>query len=168
MKTVLLLGSGMCSHPIIEYLDRHGYKVYVGSRSRRDDKLSNTKQAEWVEIDIETEAGEAAMDVYSAKVDVIVSLLPYVFHPKAASFALKHKKHFLTASYVSDGIRALQDDFKKAGLIMINEMGVDPGTDHMSMREVVERVHKNGGKITYFTSYAGGLPAPDCDDNPFR
>lgn len=98
----------------------------------------------------------------------MVSLLPYVFHPLVAKAALKANKHFLTASYVSDGIRALQDEFKQKGLVTINECGVDPGTDHASMRAIVERVHAAGGKITYFTSFAGGLPAPECDDNPFR
>lgn len=106
--------------------------------------------------------------VECAKADVVVSLLPYVFHPLVAKAALKANKHFLTASYVSDGIRALQDEFKAKGLVTINECGVDPGTDHASMRAIVERVHAAGGKITYFTSFAGGLPAPECDDNPFR
>ena len=167
-KSVLLLGSGMCSHPIIAYLDKHGFQVYVGSRSKRDDKLRDTEKATWVEIDIETPAGEKAMDEYSPKVDVIISLLPYAFHPKAAKYALKYKKHFLTASYVSDGIRALTKDFEDAGLVCLNELGVDPGTDHMALMPIIERVHRQGGKISYFTSYAGGLPAQECDDNPFH
>ncbi len=160
MKKVLLLGSGMCSKPIIDYLDGHGIDVVVGSRSKGDVKVSGTKHAKWVELDVEKPEGLAALDHWAAQVDAVVSLLPYVFHPVAAQAALKANKHFLTASYVSDGIRALEAEFKAKGLVTINECGVDPGTDHASMRAVVERVHAQGGKITYFTSFAGGLPAP--------
>lgn len=167
MKSVLLLGSGLCSRPIIAYLDEHGYKVVVGSRSKGDVKVAGLKNATWIKLDIETEEGEKTLDEWCPKVDVVVSLLPYVFHPKAATFALKHNRHFLTASYVSDGMRALAGDFKNKGLVQISECGVDPGTDHASMSAVVERVHNAGGKILYFTSFAGGLPAPECNDNPF-
>jgi saccharopine dehydrogenase-like NADP-dependent oxidoreductase len=183
MKKVLLLGSGMCSKPIIDYLDGAGIEVTVGSRSKGDVKVSGTKHAKWVELDVEKPEGLAALDHWATKVDAVVSLLPYIFHPVAAKAALKANKHFLTASYVSDGIRALEAEFKAKGLVTINECGVDPGTDHASMRAVVERVHAQGGKITYFTSFAGGLPAPgqktlfssvspnacgaECNDNPF-
>ncbi len=166
-KQVLLLGSGMCSKPIIDYFDRHGITVVVGSRSRGDAKVSGTKHASWVELDVEKPEGVAALDHWAARVDIVVSLLPYVFHPLAAQAALRAGKHFMTASYVSDGIRALEAEFRAKGLVTINECGVDPGTDHASMRAVVERVHAQGGKITYFTSFAGGLPAPECNDNPF-
>ena len=155
------------SSPIIHYLDDHGFEVIVGSRSKGDVKIAGCKRARWVQLDVEKPEGLAALDEWAARVDVVVSLLPYVFHPTAAKAALKASKHFLTASYVSDGIRALQDEFAAKGLVTVNECGVDPGTDHASMRAVVERVHADGGKITYFTSFAGGLPAPECNDNPF-
>ncbi len=127
MKRVLLLGSGLCSHPIIDYLDRHGFHVTVGSRSKGDVKVQGKKLAKWIELDVEKPQGLLTLDAECEKNDVIVSLLPYVFHPLVAKAALKANKHFLTASYVSDGIRAVQEEFKQRGLVLINECGVDPG-----------------------------------------
>lgn len=93
-------------------------------------------------------------------------MLPYIHHPKAAELAIKHKKHFCTTSYTSDGLKALNEKAKEAGVIMLNECGVDPGTDHMSANKVFDEVHAKGGKIASFLSYAGGLPAPDNNNNP--
>ncbi len=133
---VLLLGSGMCSHPIIAYLDQHGYSVTVGSRTPNSSKLEGAPNARAVELDIETAAGEKTLDELAPTVDAVVSLLPYVFHAKAAAAALKHKKHFLNASYVSDAVRELAPAFASAGLVLACEMGVDPGTDHMSAMQM--------------------------------
>jgi saccharopine dehydrogenase-like NADP-dependent oxidoreductase len=117
-KNVLLLGSGLCSHPIIDYLDRHGFNVTVGSRSKGDVKVAGKKNAHWVELDVETAVGLTTLDSECLKADVVVSLLPFLFHPLVAKAALKANKHFLTASYVSDGIRALQDEFKQKGIVV--------------------------------------------------
>jgi len=85
----------------------------------------------------------------------------------AARVAVKHSKHFFTTSYTTDAMRELNADAKKAGVIIVNECGVDPGTDHMSAMRVIDAARAKGGEITSFTSYCGGLPAPDCNDNPF-
>lgn len=130
-------------------------------------KIAGKRHAEWHELDIEKPEGEALLDALAPRADVLVSLLPYVFHPVVARFALKHNKHFLTASYVSDGMRAVADQFRAKGLVLINECGVDPGTDHASAVPIFKRVHAEGGRVEYFTSFAGGLPAPEANDNPF-
>jgi len=96
----------------------------------------------------------------------VVSMLPYLFHARACEIAIKHKKHFLTTSYVSDAMRALESKAKEAGVILINECGVDPGTDHMSAMRVMDDVQGRGGKIVSFRSFCGGLPAPEDNNNP--
>jgi len=94
-------------------------------------------------------------------------MLPYAFHVLAAEVAIRHKVHFFTTSYVSDDMRKLDEAAKEAGVIVVNECGVDPGTDHMSAMKLIDRVTAEGGVIKSFTSYCGGLPAPKHNDNPF-
>jgi len=110
---------------------------------------------------------EAALEELIRQADLAISLLPYVYHPKVASLCVKHGKHMVTTSYVKDGMRALDAAAKKAGVILLNEIGVDPGIDHMTAMRVIHRVQKSGGEVTSFSSYCGGLPAPEANNNPF-
>lgn len=167
-KSVLLLGSGMCCRPVIHYLSEKGYIVHVGSRTVKKTQaaVDGAANAVAIELDIETPQGEAKMDEILPQVDAVLSLLPYVFHPKAAAYALKYGKHFFTTSYESDAMRQLGPEAQAKGLVFINECGVDPGTDHMSAMRIIDAVRKRGGEITSFTSYCGGLPAPEDNNNP--
>jgi len=113
---------------------------------------------------------------------VLLTQILQLYHAIPAKLAIAHKKHFLTTSYVSDAMKALADDAKKAGVIIINECGVDPGSDHMSAQKIIDEAHQDGGlvrtaadppppaysflQVTYFTSYCGGLPHPKDNDNP--
>jgi saccharopine dehydrogenase-like NADP-dependent oxidoreductase len=94
-------------------------------------------------------------------------MLPYVYHPLVASLCVKHKKHMVTTSYVKDTMLALDGQAKEAGIILLNEIGVDPGIDHMSAMRVIHQVEREGGRIASFLSWTGGLPAPEASDNPF-
>jgi len=96
-----------------------------------------------------------------------ISMLPYVHHPLLAEMALRHGKHFLTTSYVSDAMSALADRARERGVLLMNECGLDPGTDHMSAKRVIDQAHADGGKVVSFLSYCGGLPAPVDNNNPF-
>jgi len=91
-------------------------------------------------------------------------MLPYVYHVSVCKIALKYKKHFLTTSYVSEAMRALEKEAIEAGVLIVNECGVDPGTDHMSAQKLMDSIHAQGGKIEGFTSYCGGLP--EKNNNP--
>jgi saccharopine dehydrogenase (NADP+, L-glutamate forming) len=93
--------------------------------------------------------------------------LPYVYHPLVATLCVKHGKHMVTTSYVKDQMRALDAPAKEAGVILLNEIGVDPGIDHMSAMKVIDGVERQGGRIASFMSWTGGLPAPEANDNPF-
>ena len=98
--------------------------------------------------------------------DLAVSLLPYTYHVKVANHCLKHRKSLVTTSYVSDAMRALDAQAKAAGVTFLNEIGLDPGIDHMSAMKIIHDVQKAGGKVASFMSYCGGLPAPEANDNP--
>jgi len=168
-KTVLILGAGLCSPPVIKYLDQHNYHVIVGNRTKEHaEKITKSlKNAEAIELDIEKPEGVKLLEEITPKVDAIVSMLPYLFHAVAAKIAVANKKHFFTTSYVSDAMKQFDEPAKQAGVVLINECGVDPGTDHMSAMRTIDKVRKEGGKITSFTSFCGGLPAPANNDNPF-
>lgn len=167
MKKVLCLGAGLVARPFIHYLSEHGFHVVVASRtkSKAERLIEGCENAEAVAFNIATD--DKLLEDLITKVDLVCSLLPYTFHVKAAKVAIKHKKSFCTTSYISDEMKALEDDAKKAGIILLNECGVDPGIDHMSAMQIIDHVHNNNGKIVSFTSFTGGLPAPDANNNPY-
>jgi saccharopine dehydrogenase-like NADP-dependent oxidoreductase len=101
-----------------------------------------------------------------AGADLVVSLLPYTYHVRVAEQCVRQGRHLVTTSYVSDGMRRLDAKAREAGVILLNEIGLDPGIDHMSAMRVITRVHEAGGQVKSFRSYCGGLPAPDANDNP--
>ncbi|MFC2121079.1 saccharopine dehydrogenase family protein, partial [Bacteroidota bacterium] len=100
--------------------------------------------------------------------DVIISMLPASFHPEVARMCLDNNKHMLTASYVSEYIRELDKEARQKGIILANELGVDPGIDHMSAMKIIDRIKNKGGKILSFVSNTGGLVAPEYDNNPWN
>jgi saccharopine dehydrogenase-like NADP-dependent oxidoreductase len=167
MKKVLCLGAGLVARPYIQYLSDNGFHVLVASRTKKkaEHLIEGCKNAEAMAFNIDTD--DALLNDLIAKVDLVCSLLPYVYHVKAAKVAIKHKKNFCTTSYISNEMKALESDAKKAGVLLLNECGVDPGIDHMSAMQIIDHVHNNGGKIRSFTSFTGGLPAPDDNNNPY-
>ncbi|MBN1425110.1 saccharopine dehydrogenase NADP-binding domain-containing protein, partial [Candidatus Fermentibacteria bacterium] len=119
-----------------------------------------------VALDVNASGGMAALDALIAQSDVVISLLPYVFHLDVARKCLAHKRHLVTTSYVKPEMQALDGAAKEAGLLFLNELGLDPGIDHMSAMRVIEAVKDGGGTVVSFRSYCGGLPSPDDNDNP--
>ncbi|MGQ9677823.1 MAG: saccharopine dehydrogenase C-terminal domain-containing protein [bacterium] len=165
-KKVLILGAGLVSRPMVRYLLQiAGFEVIVASRtvSKAEDLISGHPKGRALALLIEN---EPELHSLISDVDVVVSLLPYIYHPIIAQHCLVLKKHLVTTSYVSDAMRALSESAAKAGVIFLNEIGLDPGIDHMSAMMIIDRVRNQGGKITSFISSCGGLPAPDANDNP--
>ncbi len=97
--------------------------------------------------------------------DLVISMLPARFHMQVALDAIKYSKHMVTASYISDELKALDDEIKAKGLVFMNEIGLDPGIDHMSAMRIIDRIKNEGAKIILFESFTGGLVAPESDDN---
>lgn len=102
------------------------------------------------------------------KADCVISLLPYALHPTVAEQCIALKTNLVTASYLSEPMKKLHQAAVDAGISVVNEVGLDPGIDHLLAMECFEEVHSGGGKVQSFVSYCGGLPAPECSDNPLR
>ncbi|MDY7042450.1 MAG: saccharopine dehydrogenase C-terminal domain-containing protein, partial [Chloroflexota bacterium] len=168
MKKILVLGAGLVAGPLVRYLmDRPDFHVRVASRtlSKAEQLVGDHPRGEARQLNVRKD--EAALEELIRQADLAVSLLPYVYHPKVARLCVKHGKNMVTTSYVKDAMHALDGAAKEAGVILLNEIGVDPGIDHMTAMRVIHRVQGSGGQITSFSSYCGGLPAPEANTNPF-
>ena len=109
---------------------------------------------------------EAALDAEVERSDLVISLIPYTYHATVIKSAIRKKTNVVTTSYVSPAMQELEPQVKEAGITVMNEIGVDPGVDHLWAIKTIEEVHKEGGKINGFLSYCGGLPAPEASGNP--
>jgi saccharopine dehydrogenase (NADP+, L-glutamate forming) len=167
MKKVLILGAGLVAKPLVRYLlDQPDLHVEVASRtvSKAEKLVAGHPRGVAKELNLKNEEmlkGEVA------KSDLVISMVPYAFHPKVAEFCIGHKKHMVTTSYVSDAMKALDQEARKAGVLILNELGLDPGIDHMEAMRVIHEVHDKGGELISFISFCGGLPAPEANTNPF-
>lgn len=121
------------------------------------------QKANAISLDV---TNKKALDKAVANSDLVISLIPYTYHVDVVKSAIKNKKHVVTTSYTSPAMLELEDQVKKAGIVVFNEIGLDPGIDHLYAIKTIDEVHKKGGKITSFLSYCGGLPAPENSDNP--
>jgi saccharopine dehydrogenase-like NADP-dependent oxidoreductase len=169
MNKVLILGAGFVSRPIIEYLlSKPGVHVSVAARKlhKAEELLKGIKNPNGKAVLLNVD-DEQSLKKLVGEHDVIVSLLPYTLHVKFAKLCIELKKHLVTTSYVSQEMKDLDAEAKKAGVLLLNEIGLDPGIDHMSAMRIFNDVRNNGGKIIGFESYCGGLPAPEDSDNPF-
>ena len=106
-----------------------------------------------------------ALDAAVAAHDLVISLIPYTHHVQVIESAIRNRKHVVTTSYISPAMRALDAAAKEAGIVVLNEIGMDPGIDHLYAVKTIDDVHQAGGKIVGFKSYCGGLPAPDSANN---
>eukprot|EP00667_Euglena_gracilis_P011631 EG_transcript_11888 len=167
MAKILCLGAGLVTAPGIKYLSDCGFSITVASRtvSKAEKIVEGLPNCTAVALDIKKEPEKLEELVQSH--DLVISLLPWVEHMPIAKLALKHKKNFCTTSYISDEMRDLDEAFKAAGIVSFNECGVDPGLDHMSAMKIIDKVHAEGGKVLEFTSYCGGLPCPEDNNNPY-
>lgn len=167
MKKVLILGAGMVVKPIVTYLLEKGFAVTVATRtkSKADAMIGGHPNGTAIAWTVED---EATLDKLVASHDLSVSLLPYAHHVMVAKKCIAHKKNMVTTSYVKPAMKALDEEAKAAGIIILNELGLDPGIDHMSAMRIIDTVHNKGGKIIDFYSLCGALPAPEACDNPFN
>ena len=167
MNKILILGSGLVAQPIIRHLLSENNLVTIASNTpdRSDVMIAgnpNGTSLFWDATD------ENSLDRMIGEHDIVVSLLPYIFHVMVARHCIAHKKNMVTTSYVKPEMVALDAAAKEAGVILLNEMGLDPGIDHMSAMRIIDSVHQREGAILEFYSICGALPAPEAANNPFR
>ncbi|KAI1281720.1 Apo Saccharopine reductase [Xylaria sp. FL0933] len=164
-RQVLMLGAGFVTRPTLDVLSDAGIKVTVACRTLKSaqDLSKGVKNAYPISLDV---TDDKALDAEVAKNDLVISLIPYTFHATVIKSAIRQKKHVVTTSYVSPAMLELDQQCKDAGITVMNEIGVDPGVDHLYAIKTISEVHEAGGKILSFLSYCGGLPAPENSDNP--
>ncbi|KAL6714302.1 hypothetical protein ACLMJK_007725 [Lecanora helva] len=163
---ILVLGSGMVAPPCIEYLlrnEKNTITVACRTLSTAQTLVRGRARAKAISLDV---TSLAELESQIALHDLVISLVPYIYHVAVIKFAIKHKVNVVTTSYVSDAIRELDGPAKEAGIVVLNEVGVDPGVDHLYAIKKISEVHSKGGKIKEFYSYCGGLPAPEHANNP--
>jgi saccharopine dehydrogenase-like NADP-dependent oxidoreductase len=167
MKKVLILGAGMVVNPIVRYLLDKNFIVTVATRtkSKADEMIGGHPNGRTVAWTVDQ---EAELDVMIAEHDLTVSLLPYLYHVMVAKKCIHLKKNMVTTSYVKPEMRALDAEAKAAGIIILNELGLDPGIDHMSAMRIIDHIHGKGGKVEEFYSFCGALVAPEVEENPFH
>ncbi|MGQ0828059.1 MAG: saccharopine dehydrogenase C-terminal domain-containing protein [Bacteroidota bacterium] len=170
MKNILVIGAGRSASSLIKYLldnsAKENWNITVGDVSLNlvKQKVGNHPNARAIAFDVNNylqckeEIGRA---------DIVISMLPATMHLSVAKDCIRYKKHLATASYVSKDMAELDAQAKKAGIILMNEIGLDPGIDHASAMKVVDHIHSQGGELTSFKSYCGGLVAPENNDNPW-
>ncbi|MBV1887841.1 MAG: saccharopine dehydrogenase NADP-binding domain-containing protein [Urechidicola sp.] len=168
MRNILIIGAGRSASSLIKYLldksnneNLHIIVADVNLESAKS-KIKNHQNATAIALDIFNEiARKSAIE----KADIVVSMLPARMHLEVAKDCLQFGKNMVTASYVSKEMEALNSDVKAKGLTFLNEIGVDPGVDHMSAMQIIDRIRENDGKMLLFESFTGGLVAPESDDN---
>ena len=188
-KKILVLGSGFVAGPLVDYLHSFpNFEVTIGKTSfslpyytvklanfylrlkSASDKLheaaeltKNRNRVEAKKLDV-NESFELSNLISSH--DIVVSLIPASMHPIIAASCIEHKKHMVTASYISAAMAQLDQKAKEKRITIMNEIGLDPGIDHLTALAAFEDIKSSGGKITEFVSWCGGLPAPEVSDNP--
>ncbi|MBP6459259.1 MAG: saccharopine dehydrogenase NADP-binding domain-containing protein [Crocinitomicaceae bacterium] len=171
MKTILLLGAGLSSSSLIRYFLQHAEKFNWQLRVC-DQNLSLVKQklnghARGVALSFNALNPEERKEEIK-QADLVISMLPARFHVDVALDCIKYKTNLITPSYVSNEMKALHNEAQKAGIVIMNEIGVDPGIDHMSASKILDEIRSKNGEIHSFKSFCGGLMAPENDSNPWN
>ena len=168
MRNILVIGAGRSASSLIKYLldKSSAEKLHITvadvSKSAAESKINNHPNATAMALDVFNES-ERKNAIKNS--DIVISMLPARFHIEAANDCIEYGKNMVTASYVSEEMEALNDAVKAKGLVFMNEIGVDPGVDHMSAMQVIDKIHHDGGKMLLFESFTGGLVAPESDNN---
>ncbi len=168
MRTILIIGAGRSASSLIQYLlaksETERLHLIIGDLSLElaQKKTNNHPNASPIALDIfNTQQRQEAIQ----KATIVISMLPAHLHIEVAKDCILFNKHMVTASYISEAMLALDAEAKAKGLIFMNEIGLDPGIDHMSAMKVIDEIKEKGGKMLLFESFCGGLVAPESDNN---
>ncbi|MDB9774742.1 saccharopine dehydrogenase NADP-binding domain-containing protein [Vicingaceae bacterium] len=171
MKNILLIGAGRSTISLIDYLidnlEKEDWNLTVADQNIdfTKSKIGSNSRTSAIQFDVNNEE-QRSKEIGNA--DIIISMLPAHMHISVAKDCIKFKKNMVTASYVSKEMRALESEAIQNGVTIINEIGVDPGIDHLSAMKVIDEIRAVGGEILEFETFTGGLVAPESDDNPWN
>ncbi len=167
-KRILLLGAGLVTRPLVNYLlDIPDFSLTIATRTASKAHALLGSHSRGLAEQFDIEKTPEALEMLVKEHDLVISLLPAQHHPAVAEAAIKHGRQMVTTSYVSPKMQELNGPAKDAGILVLNEIGLDPGIDHMSAMKVIHDVKNAGGKVVSFRSYCGGLPAPGANTNPW-
>lgn len=171
MKKILVIGAGLSSSYLIKYLTsratQNNWHVTVADSNREtaERKTRGTQNSSAISLNANnTDEINQAVSNH----DIVISMLPPFMHIVIAKACIQYKKHLVTASYVSEEMHQLHEEAVEAGVLLLNECGLDPGIDHLSAMKLIDAIKKEGGTIDVFKSFCGGLIAPEYDDNPWN
>ena len=168
MRNILIIGAGKSASTLIQYLlnksDAENLHLTIGDLSLAvaQQKTNFHKNSTAIELNI---FNETQRKTEIQKADIVISMLPANLHIEVAKDCIIYKKHMVTASYISDAMQSLDASAKENNLIFMNEIGLDPGIDHMSAMKIIDEIREKGGKMILFESFCGGLVAPESDNN---
>tara|TARA_B100001287_G_scaffold143442_1_gene120533 strand:+ start:54 stop:1385 length:1332 start_codon:yes stop_codon:yes gene_type:complete len=171
MKKILIFGAGRSSSSLIKYLldsaNKENWFITVldSDLKSAQEKVGKNPNAECFAIDA---SNQEIRLKYIKDADIVISMLPAFLHIKILKDAIDCGVHVITPSYVTDEIKSLDQAAKSKDVVILNEMGLDPGIDHMSAKKIIDDIIDKGGKLTGFESYTGGLVAPESDNNPWN
>ncbi|KAG7345160.1 saccharopine dehydrogenase [Nitzschia inconspicua] len=168
-KTVLLLGSGRVSKSVVDYLGHNKHRnIVVASDDKTEAKEIAALAHHFRHVHMDIVNDQRRVHSLIKDSDVVISLLPAPMHPQVAEMCIDSKTDMVTASYESKEMRNLKSRIESSGIKILNEVGLDPGLDHMSAMKMIDEIKDRGGHVTSFSSVCGGLPAPEAADNPLR
>ena len=171
MKKILVIGSGRSSTSLIKYLldnsTSENWKITVVDFNLElaNSKINNHPNGFSFKLDANNDVKRKE---FIESADVVISMLPAHMHFKVLKDAVDCGVHVITPSYITDEIKSLNKDALKNNVLVLNELGLDPGIDHMSAKKLIDDVKAKGGILNGFESYTGGLVAPESDDNPWN
>ena len=171
---IVVFGSGMVVQLLVEYLLRDITNIITLATNQVQEanllksqiKKYNTSASDRIHIINVDVTNDELVNKVVEEADIAVSLVPAIFHVAIALACLRQKKHLVTASYISPELEKMNEEAKSLGLTFLNEIGLDPGIDHCSARQLIDDIQSMGGKITGFESWCGGLPAPEHSSCP--
>lgn len=171
MRKILIIGAGRSTSSLIQYLlfnaESENWFVTIADQSKEMamKAANNHDKAKAIAFDVNNDEERNRLIDEN---DIIISMLPAHMHIAVAKDCIRLKKHMVTASYVSKEMKALKQEAIDAGVIIMNEIGVDPGIDHLSAMRLIDEIRENGGELEAFETFTGGLVAPESDNNPWN
>ncbi len=169
MKRILLIGAGRSTTALIDYLIKNAaenqWLIIIADQNIEHIKaLEKHSFIKTIVFDVNNSEQRRKL---ISETSIVISMLPASMHFEVAKDCVAYKKHMVTASYISEEMKTLDDESKNAGIILMNEIGVDPGIDHLSANKVLDEIRAQGAIIEGFESFTGGLVAPESDNNPW-
>jgi saccharopine dehydrogenase-like NADP-dependent oxidoreductase len=171
MRKILIIGAGRSTSSMVQYLlfnaKKEKWFITIADQSKElAMKLANNHgNAKAIAFDVNNDEERFRLIDES---DIVISMLPAHMHISVAKDCVSLKKHMVTASYISKEMKALNEEAKQAGVILMNEIGVDPGIDHLSAMRLIDKIKEDGGRLEAFETFTGGLIAPESDNNPWN